>query len=763
MTTTVGKTLSEAFFDVTTEEAALDWVRAVDREVGGLTWTPLGGIANNVHTVEVASDPAHALVERPTNSIDALLDLKARLLRDAAASPHEAAAKWWSVPAGGLSDMSEKDRRELADHIRVTMLESGLDDRPTIVVQDAGTGQHPDDFGRTLLSILESNKKESKHVMGVYNAGGAASYKFAKSTFVASRLAPELLDGRTDAIGATVVRYNPLDPERFKSGVYEYATVAGDILHLNLAEMPDLPYGTYVKLIEYLLPKYARGAHEPKRSLWHLFHAALPDPALPFRIIETRVGRFPGMKGTPERRVVTGLRHLLSRPDVAEYFDERAIPLGDEGSVVLRYFVVNQDRDPDAYTTHDQGLTIMLNGQRQVTKDRLWVRRKTELLYLYKHLVVLVDANGLTASAKRDMFSSTRESGVETPLAAKVLDRVVQELRDDEVLGNLDELTKQRTLEGATKDTTERVRKQLAGQIAAYLQGQLSGSKGGKATKTSRRKRARKPVAPNVDDSQMLDVPDRLVIVNDPLVITQGATAPLHLEINAKNGFLPRFAESLSVVFGAEAKDHVRALSKGRLLGGRVRVSIESDGDAPIGVHEMKVALVVQELGVLLTAEGKVDVLVPEADTKKDSKSGGEPDIDISWVRRVDWGKPGLEEWNGETVGRCDIHRDETDARIVTKAEWILNEDFSSFESVLSEKKLGEDAMRNFRDRYAVPVAIGLFKQTLAEFDKENEADAEGTPFDVPDDYVQGEHARLARAVLMTLEPEVRLLEGAEP
>ena len=73
------------------------------------------------------------------------------------------------------------------------MVESGQPARPTIIVQDAGTGQHPDDFGATLLSLLASNKKTKTHQMGVYNAGGAASYRFARFTIVVSRLAPQLL------------------------------------------------------------------------------------------------------------------------------------------------------------------------------------------------------------------------------------------------------------------------------------------------------------------------------------------------------------------------------------------------------------------------------------------------------------------------------------------------------------------------------------------------------------------------------------------
>ncbi len=127
----------------------------------------------------------------------------------------------------------------------------------------------------------------------------------------------------------------------------------------------------------------------------------------------------------------------------------------------------------------------------------------------------------------------------------------------------------------------------------------------------------------------MLDVPGRLVILTDPLVIQQGETAALRLEINAKNGFLPRYAHGLSVVIGSELKDHVRVVSMGRLLGGKVRVTLEVSLDAPMVSTSMKVALVVQELGVLLTAEGKVEVIEPKEDEGKDKRRGGEPDIDV--------------------------------------------------------------------------------------------------------------------------------------
>ena len=757
----ISKQLSEKLFELTTQEEVDQWLRDVDREIGGISWAPVGGIENNVHTVEVASDPSLALVERPTNSIDALLDLRAIERAETARTPHEAAKKWWGVPIDGLSSMSDKDRRNLADNIRVTMFEGETSERPTIVIQDNGMGQHPDDFPRTHLSLLASNKKSSTHVMGVYNAGGAASYKFAKCTVVISRRAPSILETRTDEIGATVVKYDPLDPDKFKSGMYVYA-VAKDktILRLDLKEIPDLPYGSYIKLIEYLLPRYTQAAHGPKNSLWHLFHAALPDPALPFRVIETRSERFKAMKGGVERRVISGLLHLLNNPGTADYSDIRTIDLGsDVGRVVLRYFVLNEHTDPDAYTTSEQGLTISLNGQRQITKDRLWLRRQLELFYLYRRLVVLVDGTALSNAAKRDVFSSTRETGVDSPLTKTILDRVIQELADDENLMVLDDLAKQRTLEAATKTTTERVKKQLAAQIGAYLKGTLPGAKGGRKKKTrKRRKGTTKPQS--VDDSLMLEIPTDLKILTNPLEIEQGTTTPLRVQINAKNDFLPKHGDGLSVVVGPELKDHVKVISKGRLLGGRVRITLEASTEAPVANAALKVALVVESLGVLLIDEGNINVVEPKAeDEDSDTKKGAEPDIDVNWVGRDKW-ETFEPAWNAETVGDCNIYRDDpADKSAITKVEWVLNEAFAPYEKIVEEKKLGEAAMKVFREGYEYPVLFGLFRQRLAEEEKEKEADDEGRPIDIPDDYVRGERARMARAVLMAMEPEIHIAE----
>lgn len=753
--------LSEELFSINNQKDLEAWLVEAKKSLGGVTWKPLGGNENNVHTVEVASDPALALIERPTNSIDALLDLKHLELAEDASSPHEAAQQWFGVPKGGLSAASTKElqRLNLADLIRITVHESDDGDRPTISIQDQGTGQHPGDFEHTLLSLHGSNKKSARHLMGVYGAGGSASYRFAKSTLVISRRAPSLLEGRADEIGMTLVRYNDLDPDKFKTGRYEYlATADGKIPRLEMKELPDLMYGTYVKLIEYQIDRYSGPAYAPQRSLYQLLHAALPDPALPVRVVETRAKRYSGVKGEQERRQVNGLQYLLNREGTCAYKEVRKIPVGSNlGQITLHYFVLAGKDNP--YTTAAQGLTIMLNGQRQVIKERAWLKRKLELFFLFKRLIVIVDGTQLSSEAKREMFSSTRESGVDTAVTRKVLDLVIEEIQGDEDLYAFEEAAKREALAGATERTSSKVKKQLATEIGAYLKGAMSGTQGGRQRKRTTT-RPRKPSIRNTDDSAMLEIPNRLRIVSDPIRIERGRNGSFLLEINAKNDFLPKYEEGLSVVIGPELKDHIKVRSKGRLLGGRVRVSLAASDETPIGSSSAKVALVIPELGVMLSDEKGLEVSEPKSE-REDGRSGGDLDIKIHWVTRDDWEALG-EDWDEEMVGMCEVHRDDpvrTD--VITKAEWTLNRDFDPLQRVIEKRQLSEAQFQNLMDAYEYPVALGLFHQRLALDRSEAKAEEEGREAHIPMEYQKSEQVRLASAVLLALQPEIHLAEAA--
>ena len=94
----ISRRLSEKIIEAKTPIEVEEWLTQVEEELGGVSWSPIGGKMNNIHTVEVSTDPGLALIERPTNSIDAMLDLAHLLKKQDAGSPSEAAELWYDVP-----------------------------------------------------------------------------------------------------------------------------------------------------------------------------------------------------------------------------------------------------------------------------------------------------------------------------------------------------------------------------------------------------------------------------------------------------------------------------------------------------------------------------------------------------------------------------------------------------------------------------------------------------------------------------------------
>jgi len=125
-------------------------------------WKPLGNNKSNYGVVKnQQSNPIAALIEKVTNSIDALLTKKCYesgidpKAKDAPQSMEEAIDKFypnnnWDLP---------KIRRKQAEDIQIIADGKGPRNQrnqyPTsVVVYDNGEGQHPKDFEDTFLSLL---------------------------------------------------------------------------------------------------------------------------------------------------------------------------------------------------------------------------------------------------------------------------------------------------------------------------------------------------------------------------------------------------------------------------------------------------------------------------------------------------------------------------------------------------------------------------------------------------------------------------------
>ena len=717
-------------------------------------WRDLGDRPGNAATVQIASNPASALIERITNGIDGMLELEAeRRSGSLPSSPRQAARDWFGIPRGGLAELGKDERRALAENISVSLEESGEAGRPTVAIADRGVGQHPADAPSTLLSLNENNKVSKPYLQGAYGQGAASTYRFARYTVIVTRREPGLNDGRDDLVGWTVVWEDPADPSVNKLPVYRYLVGAdGEIpvFDPTLLDDPDW-HGVRVTHVAYDLRGYKAAYTQPKNGLWALLHSSLFDPVLPVLVAGNRKAdrRAAGENST---RVAVGNAARLDSPrgpaggDLSvsyrnsETFDLGKATAREVGKFRIKYWVLQRPAgststtDPTAsYVGADQAVTMTLSGQRQDAEGRTWLRNRTELPFLVKNLVVQIDVDDLAPIGKRELFSSTRERAVDSDLRDRIYEEVVTVLREDAELRRLEREERDRVLAQSTKKVDDKIRERLRKRIDSVLKG-----------KTRKVKRWMPVPEPNpggsgerrrdVDDSHLGHVPTTMRFLRDPIAIKRGGNTTVWVEIDAKNGYLPEREEDLTVSFDSGLEGKVRDVAKSQLLGGKSLWRLQAAADTPLGEFEVE--------AVLVTASGVISVKAPirvvePAKTKKAKVVVEEPETgpEVKWMRRKAWDGLG---WDAQTVGEVKASSGET---LI-----LLNRDQRLLETALDRnKKLNQDQIEARENRYLLPVACALFEQHEAV------KDATEAPGDA---YVKGEMERRAEAVVLVIDQD---------
>ncbi len=191
-------------------------------------WHPLGDNSSNFGVIEnQQSNPIAALIEKVTNSIDAILmkrcyeeniDPKS----DAAPKSMDEAVKKF-FPDHKQWDLTSF-RKKQSENIQV--LADGTPRNTSVIMYDNGEGQHPEHFEDTFLSLLRGNKNEIHFVQGKYNMGGSGGIVFCgKKRY--QLIASKRFDN-TGNFGFTLIREHPLTKEEEsikKNTWYEYLMI----------------------------------------------------------------------------------------------------------------------------------------------------------------------------------------------------------------------------------------------------------------------------------------------------------------------------------------------------------------------------------------------------------------------------------------------------------------------------------------------------------------------------------------------------------
>jgi hypothetical protein len=400
-------------------------------------------------------DPVSALTERLVNSIDAVLT-KECLLKgidpkgaNAPGSMPSAVEMFFGIRDGDFAEVSNQRRRELAQQIM--LLADGSKQAPNLLLVDRGEGQHPSDFSATFLSLLTGNKLQIPFVQGQFNMGGTGVARYCQYQLIASRRHPSLLDGKSDAWGFTLIRRHFPGPNEPSSHLEYFASNDGSILTteaipLTLPGGATLDQGTIIKLYKYRLPTTT----VVTLDLWRDLNRRLYAPALPILIWETR-----SYAGHSASKILLGnkVRVEVDDRNSVETSLETHAELGSLGMRTVDITVFRQDYRKNDFSSPTDAILFTINGQTHATLSRSFIRTKAKLGYLADYMLVHVDCTEIPASAREQVFMSSRDRMEAGEYKAAIESALADALGNHEALRELNEARRQAQISSHPQDT----------------------------------------------------------------------------------------------------------------------------------------------------------------------------------------------------------------------------------------------------------------------------------------------------------------------
>lgn len=385
-------------------------------------WYPLGRIKNNIGVVKnQQSNPVAALVEKLTNSIDAILMRKCYEAgidpksSDAPRSIESAIDRFF--PEHKNWDLI-RPRSKQARSIQI--LADGSRKNTSITIYDDGEGQHPEEFEDTFLSLLHSNKNEIHFVQGKYNMGGSGAIDFCGRKRY-QLIASKRYDGK-GKLGFTLVRRHLLsqdEVEKFKAPWYEYLKMDGQIPAFDIQELDlglhrrNFNTGTIVKLYSYDV----HGNRDLHRDMGRSINEFLYEPTLPITITESKY-RYPNKKNLS--RVLFGLKHQLDGSEYvetkfSEEYDDRR--MGKMKITVYVFKVRAKDKNlketkktvSNEYFRNKMQVLFAMNGQVHGHYTSEFISRTLKFGLLKDYLLIHVDCTDMKLEFRSELFRASRD------------------------------------------------------------------------------------------------------------------------------------------------------------------------------------------------------------------------------------------------------------------------------------------------------------------------------------------------------------------
>lgn len=265
---------------------------------GKFHWMPVGRDRGNAGRIKQANHPVNPIAERTINGMEAIIELarQRELLHDPASpdpsSPREAVGRYFELPS--LDELPKLDSspnskatraraRDLARRLRVRLAFDKQSREFAVSVEDEGIGQTPAMVHRTLLSLGSTTKADKWYLIGVFGQGGSSAFAVSKYSWVMSRRAADLLQGREDGVGWTVVKH--VFPKGRRDDYFAYLACSPDgrvpFVSAADADAAKIGHGTRFVHVGY---NFGSGGSAITRQLYQSLNHVLYNPVLPFEL-----------------------------------------------------------------------------------------------------------------------------------------------------------------------------------------------------------------------------------------------------------------------------------------------------------------------------------------------------------------------------------------------------------------------------------------------------------------------------------------------
>jgi len=745
---------------------ALDFVAALEKD-HGFRWHPVGGRENNYGTINIGSDPGHAFIERVTNAIDAVIEREA--LRKQAkgkarampASPREAVELWFKVPGGRVAKLANlKNRQELAGNVVLALLESPNNRKPTVEIRDHGVGLTAAMIPLTILGLGEGNKIDKTYLAGAYGQGGSTALAFSpRGCLILSRRQPDLLkEGEKDTVAVTFARYNELDPEKNKNGRYEYL-VGADGKVASVAPVKGLEFepGTAVVHFELEIQQYSQLMTQPTGSMWWLLQNSLFDPILPLWAEDRRTSMLEKLKQPKERerRAIAGnyTRLMDDRKEKVEHHGHLTVNLhhsSGDTSVGVNYWVLKPPPDGkgspiESYVDGYKPVLYTFFGQTHGTDDRRLVTDRMNLPYLAKYLIVQVELDNLSAPARRDLFSSTRDRLKQTPFYDLMREKVAAALSEDEELVRLNEKRKEQVLARHSDAEQNKMQERFARLMEKFKAG-IDVSASGKGTADRGRKPTEGVSREALEPLSTKEKPTFIRIANTqrPLLIRIDRHGLLRLESDAPDSYLHDHPHA-RLTLACDPEGLIKLDSKSDFRGGRARMTVQANDQGKEGnTGTLTVFLITPDDK---SFSSKIQFKIEKPEEQPTSGPQGKARVQVPKPFPVSKDEWNLYDWDERSV--AEVMDDSRDIQIP------VNIDNRHISKLLHSGGYQETGVKRMKGNYVLYAAFYAWAQHLA-LSGNNKLPFEGKGFE---EYKKSELDRVAQTITYAISAASRTEE----